>query len=36
MKTSPRIDAEIRLDIENAGGSGACLIHEVEAHTGGG
>src|ERR1700733_11924881 len=36
MKTSPRINAEIRLDLENAGGSGARLTHEVEADTGGG
>jgi hypothetical protein len=35
MKTSPCINAEVRFDIENAGSSGACLIHEVEAHTGG-
>lgn len=35
MQTSPRIDAEIRLDFEHAGGRGVCLIHEAEAHTGG-
>jgi hypothetical protein len=35
MKMSPCIDAEVRFDIENAGGSGTRLIHEVEALTGG-
>ena len=34
MQTSPCLDAEVRFDIENAGGSGTRLIHEVEAYTG--
>src|ERR1700688_4064804 len=35
MKTSPCTDAEVRIDIENAGRSGARFIHKIESHTGG-
>jgi hypothetical protein len=35
MQTSPCLDAEVRIDIQNASCSRARLIHEAEAHTGG-